>query len=70
LKYPDIKMSISYRKNASEIFKLIGERQNLMKDAWLASTGHKRPEMKKGLPMPEAKKRYWQIEERLDGLVK
>jgi hypothetical protein len=31
------------------------ERHNILKDSWLTQTGHKRPEMKKGMPMSEAK---------------
>jgi lysophospholipase L1-like esterase len=39
-----------------EVLKLIRQREDMMKDAWLTSTGHKRPEMKTGLPLGEAKK--------------
>lgn len=66
----DIKVSISHSKNAIEIFKLIGERQNTMKDAWLSFTGHKRPDMKIGLSIQEAKKHYSDIEGKLQELVK
>lgn len=38
-----------------EILKWVGQRQELMKDAWLTATGHKRPGMNKGLPLPEAR---------------
>jgi lysophospholipase L1-like esterase len=37
-----------------EILKWVGQRQEFMKDAWLTATGHKRPGMNKGLPLPEA----------------
>ena len=36
-------------------FDLVVERHNILKDAWLTQTGHKRPEMKKGLPLSDAK---------------
>lgn len=49
-----------------DIFGLIGEKQRLMKDAWLTATGHKRPGMNKGLPLREARKK----EAELDGETK
>ncbi|MGC8641949.1 MAG: hypothetical protein ACP5XB_18945 [Isosphaeraceae bacterium] len=36
---------------------LVRQRQALLKDAWLTATGHKRPGMAQGLPLPEATKR-------------
>lgn len=44
------------------IYKLIAERQKMMKDAWLTLSGHKRPRMKTGLPMPEARLKYMKME--------
>lgn len=41
--------------NGPAILKLIRQREDLMKDAWLTSTGHKRPEMKTGMPLDQAK---------------
>ena len=41
-------------KDPKEFFDLVVERHNILKDSWLTETGHKRPEMKKGLAMPEA----------------
>ena len=38
----------------AEKMKLIAERQNLLRDAWLTHVGHKRPKVKKGLPLEEA----------------
>jgi len=34
--------------------RLIHTRRKLLSDAWLTATGHKRPGMEKGLPLPEA----------------
>jgi lysophospholipase L1-like esterase len=53
-KYPGIKTVMASHANGEELFRLIAERQNFMKDAWLTATGHKRPEMKPGLPLREA----------------
>lgn len=41
-------------KDSKVFFDLIVQRQNILKDAWLTKIGHKRPEMKTGLPMHEA----------------
>lgn len=37
-----------------EILKLVQQKQRLLKDAWLSETGHKRPGMNRGLPLPDA----------------
>lgn len=44
------------------IFKLVGEKQQIMKDAWLTTAGHKRPGMNAGLPLGEAKKKEAEID--------
>lgn len=41
----------------SEMFKLIAERQALLKDAMLTAIGHARPGMPRGLPLTEAEER-------------
>ena len=41
-------------KEPKAFFDLVVERHNILKDSWLTQTGHKRPEMKKGLPITEA----------------
>jgi hypothetical protein len=55
---------------SKEILKLIGEQQTLMKDAWLTATRHLRPEMKKGLPLDEAKKKAAEIDLQIQPLLK
>jgi lysophospholipase L1-like esterase/pimeloyl-ACP methyl ester carboxylesterase len=40
--------------NGPAIFALIKQKQALLHDAWLTQTGHKRPGVKPGLPLPEA----------------
>jgi hypothetical protein len=54
--------------NGEAILKLVTERQNLMKDAWLTATGHTRPEMKTGLPLPEAKSKASAIGKQINAL--
>jgi len=41
-------------KDPKAYFDLIVQRHNMLKDSWLTKIGHKRPEMKMGLPMQEA----------------
>ena len=53
-----------------EILTLVEEKQELMKDAWLTAAGHKRPGMKKGLPLEEAKAREAEIQKRITALNK
>jgi lysophospholipase L1-like esterase len=43
------------------LLKLIRARSELMRDAWLTSTGHTRPKVKAGLPMTEARQRSDEI---------
>jgi len=41
-----------------------------MKDAWLTYTGHKRPWMKTGIPMDEARQKQTEIEMQIRTLLK
>ncbi|SFC66758.1 SGNH/GDSL hydrolase family protein [Spirosoma endophyticum] len=68
--FSTIKAAISTVPDGEQILKLVGERQTLMKDAWLTATGHKRPEMKTGLPLKEAQDKARQLEEQIRTLVK
>ena len=53
-----------------EVLKLAGERQRLLRDAWLTATGHKRPGMKAGLPLDEAERRAGQLNGEINLLLK
>lgn len=64
----DVRATLAYHPNGESILKLVAERQQLMKDAWLTSTGHQRPEMKVGLPMEEARKKAAAFEKQLKRL--
>ena len=66
---PDIRSALSINPRGDEIVTLVGQRQAIMKDAWLSSTGHKRPEMHPGVPMTEARKKYDDIEKRIRAIV-
>ncbi|MGV3639177.1 MAG: SGNH/GDSL hydrolase family protein [Adhaeribacter sp.] len=59
--YPDIRAAMAPIHRGEELLKLVAERQSLMKDAWLTSTGHQRPGMRTGLPLSEAREQAAQI---------
>jgi hypothetical protein len=66
----DAKSAFTEFPNADPVMKLIKEREDIMKDAWLTSIGHKRPEMKTGLPLNEAKLKAAEIDKQIKKLVK
>jgi hypothetical protein len=66
----DMKSAVAGYKNGEAILKLIEQRQEIMKDAWLTYTGHKRPWMKVGIPMAEAKQNYNEIDKQIHALLK
>lgn len=45
---------IATKAEYAELWKAVQAKQNLLKAAWLSSTGHKRPGVAPGLPLPEA----------------
>ncbi|ULQ54628.1 SGNH/GDSL hydrolase family protein [Flavihumibacter fluvii] len=57
-----IKSLMAKNKNGLQIFSLINERQQMMKDAWLTATRHTRPGMNSGMPLDDAKKEAIKIE--------
>ena len=62
--------SLLEKAGGSALLKLTHERQALLKDAWLTATGHRRPGMPKGLPLPEAQARVDALAPRIQSLVK
>jgi lysophospholipase L1-like esterase len=68
-KFSDIMSAMADKPNGIEVFKLVAERQGLMKDAWLTAAGHNRPGMKTGLPLTEAQVQAGQIEEKIQALL-
>lgn len=66
---PDTISAVAFHPNGDKILNLVKERSALMKDAWLTATGHKRPGMKVGLPMPEAVKKADEIEGQIKQLL-
>lgn len=56
--------------HGKEILALVIARQNLLRDAWLTKTGHKRPGIKAGLPLEEAEPKATAINEQIAKLRK
>lgn len=56
-------------KNHSDVLKLIVQHQRLLRDAWLSSTGHKRPGIEAGLPLDIAEKQAQELEQQIQNLI-
>ncbi|HEY0552314.1 MAG TPA: SGNH/GDSL hydrolase family protein [Verrucomicrobiae bacterium] len=61
----DSKAMLASHANGERLLKLIQQKQRMMKDAWLTDTGHKRPGMKKGLPLAEARSKAAELEKQI-----
>lgn len=65
----DVKELLKTNPHHERILELVSQRQALMKDAWLTSTGHTRPGMKTGLPMKEAARKAREIGDQIGSLI-
>ena len=54
--------------HGEEIHALVRRREDMLKDAWLTATKHKRPGMATGLPLPEATRKAAEIQKQIDAL--
>ncbi len=52
-----------------DLLQLVAERQEVLRNAWIADIGHKRPGVKKGLPLSEANERVAVLERRISSLL-
>lgn len=50
----DLAAMLAAQPRGAEILKLVRSRSEILRDAWLTSTGHTRPKTKAGLPLAEA----------------
>lgn len=66
----DIESALSIYRNGDSALKYVEKRQEIMKDAWLTFTGHKRPGMKAGVPIMEAQQKAGEIDKQIRNLVK
>jgi lysophospholipase L1-like esterase len=57
-------------EKAAAIYALVHKRQQLLHDAWLTQTGHKRPGVKEGLPVAEAEAKAKEINAEIEKLLK
>lgn len=53
-----------------ELFKLVSQKTRLLHDAWLSEVGHKRPGVKPGLPLPEARTKANTLDTKIESLIK
>jgi len=53
-----------------QVLNLVQQRQDVLKDAWLTATGHKRPGMNKGLPLDEAQAKATEMEQQIRALLR
>lgn len=69
-KAEDVRTTLTVNTNGKKILRLVAQKQEMMKDAWLAATKHTRPEMNVGLPLGEAKKKNGEMEKQIMVLLK
>lgn len=66
---PGIVESLKQIGDASQYVKLIAQRQNMLRDAWLTATKHKRPGLPVGLPLQEAQSKSAELLVEIDSLI-
>ena len=59
---PDIETALGTGTYSSDVLRQVTQRQQIMKDAWLTASGHKRPGMAAGLPLDQALQLYGRME--------
>lgn len=68
--YADGEAAVAAKPHGLEVLKLVEQRLALMHDAYLTATKHKRPGVKEGLPLPEAKEKAKELEAKIQALLK
>ncbi len=58
----DAQAMLAAHPNGPAIFKLVQQKQRVLRDAWLTDTGHQRPGINKGLPLSDAEGRASEFE--------
>lgn len=66
----DARQMVAAFPNGSQVLTLVEQREALMRDAWLTAIGHKRPEMKTGLPLPQAREQAEKIQKQIEALTR
>ena len=65
----DIAALVATHPQGQAILRLITEREELLRDAWLTTTGHKRPDLSPGLPLAQAESQSQEIHAAIEGLL-
>ncbi|MCP4785105.1 MAG: SGNH/GDSL hydrolase family protein [Fuerstiella sp.] len=60
----------SWEEPASELQRLMKQKEKLLHDSWLSHVGHKRPGVKDGLPLNEATAKARELNARIEPLIK
>jgi lysophospholipase L1-like esterase len=61
---------VASNSNGEEILKLVHAKQQVLRDAWLTVTGHGKPDIKAGLPLPEAEAKAADLDKKIRELIK
>lgn len=61
---------VASNPHGDEILKLVREKEELLRDAWLNFCGFKRPGVKPGLPVPEAEAKAAELDKQIRDLAK
>ena len=67
--FADIHKAVASFPKGEKILSLITQRQALLRDAWLTSTGHLRPGLAEGLPLQEAQEKALEIDVAIRSLL-
>ena len=65
-----IEETLSSFQNVDKLLRLVGERQEVLRNAWLTHTGHKRPGLPEGISVTKAKRKAKHIDKKLAKLVR
>ncbi|MEB2781981.1 SGNH/GDSL hydrolase family protein [Algoriphagus sp. C2-6-M1] len=67
--FDDIHAAIASFTHGEKILRLVSQRQTLLRDAWLTSTGHLRPGLDAGIPIVEAEAKAKELEVKIKALL-
>ena len=64
-----IEEALSSFQNVDKLLRLVSERQEILRNAWLTHTGHQRPGLPAGIPISEAKEKAEAIDQEISELA-
>lgn len=68
LHFQDVSAFLTLHPQASKILEFVTEGRELLRDAWLTATGHKRPGLIPGLMLPQAEAKWLDIQASIQAL--